>query len=437
MAPPPLPRWKRWTYAALIAVLVLAAAELIGKAAGMAIEGSRFSRGRLQAHRDALLASGGRTAVGANVRWARDEVLHPYLGFAPARGRSPLPIGTAGAPAAPGLAAPAPLQRRAPDRVILAVVGGSAAQLFAEQGLGELTSRLGQLPAFRGRSFVPLNLAVGGYKEPQQLMTVAYLLALGGELDIVVNLDGFNDVTMHPTENAAAGVPVAYPRRWDQRVEGLFQGGTLRLMLQRVDVERRRASLAGAFSAAPLRASNAANAVYLALDRRLERELGATDRALAGASGDVSASSDAGAAPPGRRARVADDPEMYASLAELWRHSSLQLARLVEANGARYYHFLQPSQYLPGSKPMGSAERAVAVVADHPYRRAVEAGYPLLQRAGAALVADKVRFADLTGAFAGHPEPIYFDSCCHVNARGNAILAELMFDVIRRDADAR
>jgi len=431
MASPPLPRWKRWTYAALISLLALAAAELIGKAAGTAIDGSRFSRSRLQAHRDALLASGGRTAVGANVRWARDEVLHPYLGFAPARGRSPLPIGAAGGPAAPGLAAPAPLPRRSPDRVILAVVGGSAAQLFAEQGLGELTARLGQLGAFRGRTFVPLNLAVGGYKEPQQLMTVAYLLALGGEVDIVINLDGFNDVTMHPTENAAAGVPLAYPRRWDQRVEGLFQGGTLRLMLQRVDVERRRAGLAGAFSAAPLRASNAANAVYLALDRRLERELGATDRALAGASGD------AASAPAGRRAIDADDREMYAHLAELWRRSSLQLARLVEANGARYYHFLQPSQYLPGSKPMGSAERAVAVIADHPYRRAVEAGYPLLQRAGAALVVDKVRFADLTGAFAGHPEPIYFDSCCHVNARGNAILAELMFEVIRRDAGAR
>jgi hypothetical protein len=45
----PLPRWKRWTYVALIAVLVVAAVELIGKAAGMAIDGSRFSRARLQA----------------------------------------------------------------------------------------------------------------------------------------------------------------------------------------------------------------------------------------------------------------------------------------------------------------------------------------------------------------------------------------------------
>jgi len=441
----PLPRWKRWAFAAVVVVLVVGAAELMGKAAGMAVEGGRFSRSRLQAQRDALLASGGRTTVGANVRWARDEVLHPYLGYAPGGG--------AGAPGL-GFAAPEPIQRRAPDRLIVAVVGGSAAHLFAEQGLAELGARLARLPAYRGRALAPLNLAVGGYKQPQQLMAIAYLFALGGEVDVVVNLDGFNEVTMHPTENAAAGVPPAYPRRWDQRIEGLFQGGTLRLMLQRVDLERRRSELAGTFSAFPLRASNAANAVYLALDRRLERELGATDRALVaapGGAGAPGASASAGgpptarspasapAGPPGASPRggVAGEREMYERLAELWQRSSLQLSRLVEASGARYYHFLQPNQYVPGSKPMGADERAVAIIPDHPYRRAVETGYPLLQRAGAALVKDGVRFADLTGAFAARAEPLYFDSCCHVNARGNAILAELMSEVIRRDTDAR
>ena len=418
MAGPPLPRWSRWAYGALIALLVLGAVELMGKAAGMAIDGSRFSRSRLQAQRDALVASAGRASIGQNIRWSRDEVLHPYLGFAPR------PPGASGA-AAFGFTAPEPLQRRAPDRVIVAVVGGSAAHLFAEQGLRALGAKLTKLPAFAGRTVVPLNLAVGGYKQPQQLMTVAYLLALGGEVDVVINLDGFNDVTMHPTENAPAGVPLAYPRRWDQRVEGLFQGGALRLMLQRVDLERRRAELASTFSVFPLRVSTAANAVYLALDRRLERGQGATDAALVTVP--------AGAAPAGKRP-ASDEDHVYEELAALWQRSSLQLARLVEAGGARYYHFLQPNQYVPGSKPMGAAERAVSIADGHRYRRAVELGYPRLRRAGAALAGEGVRFADLSGAFVDHPEPIYFDSCCHVNERGNAILAELMFDAIRRDS---
>jgi hypothetical protein len=96
MARAPLPRWKRWAFAAIAVLLVVGVAELMGKASGMAVEGGRFSRSRLQAQRDALLASGGRTTVGANVRWARDEVLHPYLGYAPGSGADPASLGFAG-----------------------------------------------------------------------------------------------------------------------------------------------------------------------------------------------------------------------------------------------------------------------------------------------------------------------------------------------------
>src|SRR5262249_60948064 len=127
-------------------------------------------------------------------------------------------------PRTPPAGAPAALPRRAADHVIVAVVGGSVAHLFAEQGLPRLIERLSELDAYRGRTFVPLNLAVGGYKQPQAFMAIAYLLALGAEFDVVINLDGFNDVTMHPAENASHGVPMEYPRRWDQRVEGVLQG---------------------------------------------------------------------------------------------------------------------------------------------------------------------------------------------------------------------
>ena len=88
---------------------------------------------------------------------------------------------------------------------------------------------------------------------------------------------------------------------------------------------------------------------------------------------------------------------------------------------------------MPGSKPIGPAERAGAWIANHPYGRLVEGGYPLLQRAGRDLQTEGVRFVDLTGAFAGHAEPLYIDACCHVSERGNAIVADLIFDTIRRD----
>jgi hypothetical protein len=238
-----------------------------------------------------------------------------------------------------------------------------------------LIEHLAGLDAFKGRTFMPLNLAVAGYKQPQQLMTIGYLLAQGAEFDVVINLDGFNDVTMHPAENAVHGVPLAYPGRWDQGVEGLFQGVRLRLMLRRVLAEQRRARLAGAFSLVPWRTLNTTNLIYLALDRALESEQAAIDREMMGAS----------AREPSTTTRTsagsAGDDRMYKDLADLWQRSSLQLARVAEASGARYYHFLQPNQYVVGSKPLTAGERAEAWIADHPYRRAVEAGYPSLQRA--------------------------------------------------------
>ena len=49
------------------------------------------------------------------------------------------------------------------------------------------------------------------------------------------------------------------------------------------------------------------------------------------------------------------------------------------------------------------------------------------------LKANGIRFTDLSAAFVDHPEPLYVDSCCHVNPRGNVIVADLVFDAIRRD----
>jgi len=123
---------------------------------------------------------------------------------------------------------------------------------------------------------------------------------------------------------------------------------------------------------------------------------------------------------------------MLAYLVALWQRSSRLLDGLARANGTRYYHFLQPNQYVPESKPMTTDERATAVKATR-YAGLVHTGYPMLQRAGRELRAEGVRFVDLTGAFAGHVEPIYIDACCHVSPHGNAIVADLVFDAIRRD----
>jgi hypothetical protein len=104
--------------------------------------------------------------------------------------------------------------------------------------------------------------------------------------------------------------------------------------------------------------------------------------------------------------------------------------RLCAAEGMRYHHFLQPNQYVPGSKPMGAAEKAVAYRTDSENRLPVERGYPLLQAEGARLARLGVDFHDLSRLYAAVPQPLYIDDCCHLNREGNAIMGEVVGRVI-------
>jgi hypothetical protein len=412
---------KKTVFAALVLLVLVAAIELLAYAGGVAVAGRKFSLPRLQRQRDALVASAGRVTLRANTRWTQDEVLHPYLGFAPPPGGiTPVGVGSALAAAPP---------TRAGNRVIVAFVGGSFAQVFYDDGAPHLLARLGELPMYRGKTLVPVSLGFAGYKQPQQLLSIVYLLAVGAEFDLIVNIDGFNDLAIHPTENAAAGVFPPYPRRWHQRMEGVLPGGALRLMLRRVQLEQRRAALAEAFSTWPWRHLNAANFLYAVVDRDLDRRVTETDNALLGEDEKGGAS----AVATGPRMSFASDAEMVTYLVDLWQRGSRLLDGVARLSGARYYHFLQPNQYVPGSKPIGPTEAAVA--SNTQYRQIVAAGYPLLQRAGEALTVEGVRFVDLSRVFARHSEPLYVDSCCHVGARGNTIVADVMFETIRRDLE--
>src|SRR5690606_27733975 len=89
-----------------------------------------------------------------------------------------------------------------------------------------------------------------------------------------------------------------------------------------------------------------------------------------------------------------------------------------------YLHCLQPNQYLEGSKPMQPAELEVAVNHGTGYAKAVQQHYHRLIAADDRIRAAGVDFHDLTMVFRDHPEPLYIDTCCHVNRRGSAILAQ-------------
>jgi hypothetical protein len=102
------------------------------------------------------------------------------------------------------------------------------------------------------------------------------------------------------------------------------------------------------------------------------------------------------------------------------------------ANGITYLHFLQPNQYVPDSKPMGPAEQETALFKgpDYGFKIAAQAGYPLLMVKGRNLKQGGIHFMDLTTVFKDIDEPLYEDTCCHVNKHGNDLIARKIAEQI-------
>lgn len=361
--------------------------------------------------------------------------VHPYVGYVETPGGESGVHALLGSPSVPinefgYIDEKSPVQKRGADRVVVGITGGSVASYFAVLGTEVLEAELSKSPRFAGKRFVFVNLALGGYKQPQQLMTLSYLLSLGAEFDLILNIDGFNEVALYELENASRHVFPAYPRNWAGRVGGAPQLGAARARM--LVLLERRAELARGCSRLPWRYSVLANLAWRLRDRRLEAESYQATRRYYETQGHHIPY-----AVTGPRWDFDDRQALYEFLADVWSHSSIQMDRLCAGNGIGYYHFLQPNQYLAGSKPMGQSERKAAIVPGHPYQAAVETGYPLLIRKGRELARQGVAYQDLTGAFADHPEPIYSDTCCHYHRIGYEIVARSIARAILEDPRPR
>jgi hypothetical protein len=367
-------------------------------------------------------------------RTAAELVLHPYLGFVydpespwmeSSLRNGGLQLSEHGFFVLPRPAGTGP-------EWTVATFGGSLAAQFSVDGRRAMTEALAASPHLRGRRIRYRSFALGGFKQPQMAQALAYLLSLGERFDAVVELDGFNDIAVSSADHRATGKFPFYPRDWEGLAAASPSVDDLRRLGAIALLQERRAEQARLFGRKPLRWSVAASLVWRGLDRRLSRqisaarEVAATQRAQAG-----------GYRVRGPVRQYASDEALLRDIAAVWGRSSLQMHRLCAGAGIVYHHFLQPNQYVPGSKPMSAAEKALAFQANHPYRPAVERGYPLMQAEGKELARQGVAFTDLVPLFSSVSEPIYSDACCHVNQAGNDALGrrigtELAADLARR-----
>lgn len=348
------------------------------------------------------------------------EVLHPYFGFVadPQQNKAWWQVSDFGFPLSDR---PSPIVKRSPETVIIGVFGGSFAHPVYLSLKALLSARAPEL----GKEFVVINFALGGYKQPQQLMALNYLLALGAEFDIIINLDGFNEVALPAAENIPYKVNPFYPRGWDRRTANALSPGTVRLLGYREITKLSKRKWANIFTKYHLHISPTLFMLWQFRDQRMARAIYETNLKIGKQRATAQSYTMRGPA-----YLYTDEEGLYRDLGDVWKRSSLQMKTLCEANGAKYYHFLQPNQYVAGSKPMMEEERRQAINEASPYRDGVTKGYPALAKAGESLLAAGVRFTDLTMVYSDHPEILYRDDCCHTNAEGSGIVAKRIYEVI-------
>ncbi len=310
-----------------------------------------------------------------------------------------------------------PIRKRGHERVIVGLLGGSVARQMGRNATDLLQRELSQIPNFRGRSIEFVRLAIDGNKQPQHLMTMNYLLSQGAEFDILINLDGVNEIALPGMDNVPFGVSVAYPRKWQHITSFATSVESTRLigLVTYLRVEQRNS--ARWFDTSPVSYSPTAALFW---GWRNDRFDGLINKNLVRIS--EQRSKDMSYCSSGPHEKYESDQQLLAHCVDIWSRSSVLLHQLCAASQIRYFHFLQPNQHLPGSKQISPDERLLRFESSR-FAQAVKLGYPLMRARAADLARAGVVFTDLTQVFFDHPEPIYRDDCCHVSEQGDQIMA--------------
>ena len=323
-----------------------------------------------------------------------------------------------------------PYEKKDAREFVVGIFGGSVAAWFCQLGVPRLLDQLAKRPAFQGRTLVPLCFSHEGYKQPQQALLLTYFLLRGQRFDLVVNIDGLNEVALSAL-NDAQGVDVSMPSVMHlDGLRALIDGATLTAekvqSLAAIDGHRQRMNaVAARLSRTPFAS------VFVVLERyyRFVEARYQAERARfaslpsAGAAGQSALF----VTPPIARG----EKPLFDEIAGLWLRGSIAMHDALAAQGVPYVHVLQPNQYV-GGRRFGAEEARIALNPDSPFKRGAEHGYPRLTAALRALPAPAggLQIVDATHAFDTEPAPVYVDDCCHYTARGNEILADVVLGAV-------
>lgn len=409
-----------WLFRFVTMMFLFGCAELLAYFA-MSILGAPLSTARLREEQDA-------TSTGAIASDGGTEAIHPYLGWVRNPQLSiPEKFGTTEIHTNNlGFLDNGPsVRKRSPDRFLVCLAGGSVAWQFSWEAEKRLTEHLKTLPALQDRSIEFVRIAMPGYKQPQQLMALNYVLALGAEFDLVINMDGFNDGVLAIVENVTHGTSLDYPRSWHARslvmTDPQISDQAYRLLKLRADRQQRAKQALGSW----FRWSWCYQLVWYLRDNAAREEL--LELGI-----EVNQANDRSFLHHGPAVPDQSPAAHRRDAALLWARCSEQMHDLCKARGIAYLHVLQPNQYVDDSKPLSDYERENCFAGGQPMAETARSVFPELVAEGKKLSERGIAFSDQTMVFRSVTETLYVDPWCHFNQQGNDLLADAVFEQLQR-----
>jgi hypothetical protein len=301
------------------------------------------------------------------------------------------------------------------DDFVIGILGGSVAGSFAQYAMhheNEFEPLRKAIKAVGNKNLRIVNLANGGYKQPQQFFVAAYF---ADKLDLVINIDGYNDAQ---PAHLLPVYPLEFPN-FPQFYGRAGQGGFYAAL------GRSARWLYKKMNSAPLAIPGLSYSNFYFLNwypvhKLLYRIIKGSESAYYAKEFTVHQPEMLRTEPPKTfvQKRIA-----------IWKKYTILEDDIVRKRmGKPAFFFLQPNQYLKDSKPFSEQERQAALEPT-----SIEGNHEimvLLKEGAQDLRRSHVPITDLTNIFSDTKDTVYKDACCHLNDLGNRIMAQAVVSSI-------
>ena len=334
--------------------------------------------------------------------------LHPYFGFVE-RG-----VAYAGLP----------YKRANKDQFIIGIFGGSVAlQYYAYEMENHILARaLQRLPQFQNKEIIILRFCHQAYKQPQQLLVLNYFLSLGQEMDMAINIDGFNEVALAYANNQTgidSSMPVGFLMMPLVNMANKdFHADQLELTLEVLQMRQRLKDALDKLNACKLAVCYSvrwAQTKYLFGQFQSKWAAFSTIRKTGTKNSLV-------------HVNTADKPlgnlEVLDRAVDQWANSSLAMNGVLLAKKTQYFEFIQPNQYHPTNRQFGAEEKKTAFAENSMFGEAISMGYSKLLGRIPSLRDSGVKVFNTVEVFDETKDPVYLDNCCHYNRVGLGVFSD-------------